>query len=221
MTPQKQLQIAFRYIQKHFPMLEEISSSSEIDQKLIRYEQELQRWNKKIRLTGLTNFQEFTQRHLIDSLIALGDLLSLPEGSIIMDVGSGAGFPAIPLALFRPDLEWVLTESRQRRAAFLQRMKQILKLERMKVHTTRVAGEPEQESLPTEVSRLLFRAVNPDEILPISTRYLLPEGQVLYWGTADYKASSLEELECTDKWDYQLPKGEKFTLFFFGRKGQG
>jgi 16S rRNA (guanine527-N7)-methyltransferase len=76
--------------------------------------------NQNINLTGITDPEGMAIRHMIDALTALPLLDALPEGSRLLDLGSGGGVPGIPLALARPDLEVALAESRQRKAGALQ-----------------------------------------------------------------------------------------------------
>ncbi|MGE5568754.1 MAG: 16S rRNA (guanine(527)-N(7))-methyltransferase RsmG [Rhodospirillales bacterium] len=78
----------------------------------------LVRWNRVLNLTAIKRLEEAVVRHYCESLF-LG--VHLPaEGVSVLDVGSGAGFPGIPIAVLRPECEVVLAESHQRKAAFLR-----------------------------------------------------------------------------------------------------
>lgn len=182
------------------------------------FSQQLAKWNKTIRLTGTGDQLHIFQKHIADSLPGLGPLKSIPAGSKILDVGTGAGFPAIPLAICRPDLEWHLVESRQRRAVFLQQLRRDLSIENMKVHTVRFDGEPEKEKLPADFHAILFRAVAPDQVLPVASKYLHEEGKVIYWGTTHYEVPVLKSLELTNEYPYKLESGDSFKLFAFSKK---
>ena len=75
-------------------------------------------WNKKINLTRIQSLEDAVRLHYCESLFLA---LQLPPGSLSMvDVGSGAGFPGLPIAIFRPDCRVTLVESHQRKAAFLR-----------------------------------------------------------------------------------------------------
>src|SRR5437870_6832970 len=76
----------------------------------------LLKWNKSINLTAITDPAEVVEKHVIDSL-ALAPLV--PKGSLL-DAGSGAGFPGIPLAIALPELEVTLVDSVQKKVAFLK-----------------------------------------------------------------------------------------------------
>ncbi len=78
----------------------------------------LHKWNRILNLTSIRDLAQVVERHYAESLF-LASRLS-PESIHIADVGSGAGFPGIPVAIFRPDCEVVLIESHQRKAAFLR-----------------------------------------------------------------------------------------------------
>src|ERR1700682_5683540 len=76
------------------------------------------RWNKTINLTRIERVEEAVDRHYAESLF-LGS--NLPPGRLsIADVGSGAGFPGVPIAILRPELSVFLIESHQRKAVFLK-----------------------------------------------------------------------------------------------------
>ena len=78
----------------------------------------LTRWNRVLSLTSVRTLEEAVERHYCESVFAA---LHLPEGPVsVADVGSGAGFPGVPIAIMRPDCEIVLIESHQRKAAFLK-----------------------------------------------------------------------------------------------------
>jgi 16S rRNA (guanine(527)-N(7))-methyltransferase RsmG len=92
-------------------------SSAQLDQLQQHYELML-RWNKTINLTRIEGIEEAVDRHYAESLF-LGS--NLPDGPLnIADVGSGAGFPGIPIAILRPEVSVSLIESHQRKAVFLK-----------------------------------------------------------------------------------------------------
>ena len=80
----------------------------------------LLRWNARVNLTAIRRPEEIVQRHFGESLFA-GALLSnrLPEGSELLDYGSGAGFPGLPIQLLLPAVHVILAESQAKKAAFL------------------------------------------------------------------------------------------------------
>ncbi len=78
----------------------------------------LTRWNRTVNLTSVRNFEEAVERHYCESVFAACHLPAGPAS--IADIGSGAGFPGIPVAIMRPEVSVVLIEAHQRKAAFLK-----------------------------------------------------------------------------------------------------
>ena len=92
-------------------------SAMQLDQLQQHYEL-MQRWNETINLTRIERIEEVVDRHYAESLF-LG--ANLPAGPLrVADVGSGAGFPGIPIAILRPEVSMSLVESHQRKAVFLK-----------------------------------------------------------------------------------------------------
>lgn len=85
---------------------------------LYRHYQLLELWNKKLNLTAIRKAEQAVVRHYCESLF-LGTLLPADPVSVA-DIGSGGGFPGIPMAILRPDCRFALIESHQRKAAFLR-----------------------------------------------------------------------------------------------------
>jgi 16S rRNA (guanine527-N7)-methyltransferase len=90
--------------------------------------------NKQFNLTRITAPEDFLYRHLLDSLTLLP---LIPPQAKLIDVGSGAGFPAIPLAIARPDITVVALESLEKKCGFIRQVKESLKLENLSVEKTR------------------------------------------------------------------------------------
>jgi 16S rRNA (guanine527-N7)-methyltransferase len=76
--------------------------------------------NEWMNLTRITDPLEYLKFHMLDSLTVLPDVMGLTgEGDICVDLGSGGGYPGLPLMLFLPDRKWVLVDSRKKKVAFL------------------------------------------------------------------------------------------------------
>lgn len=97
-----------------------------------RYLEELLRWKERLSLTAAATATEVVAVHFSESLIPLA-VWSFGEGSRAIDVGSGAGFPGVPLKIVRPDLRVVLLEASRRRAAFLEHLRTVLELDDLEV----------------------------------------------------------------------------------------
>lgn len=97
-----------------------------------RYAQLLQTWNEKINLTGIRNEEEILIKHFYDSLACLKVLPEKSSFSFI-DVGSGAGFPGLPIKIARPDISLTLVESVNKKADFCR-----LAVEELGLDNTRI-----------------------------------------------------------------------------------
>jgi len=94
-------------------------------EKFEAYYQALIDWNRRVNLTSITEAKDVALKHFADSLTAEQFISS---GTNLADVGSGAGFPGIPLKLFRPDIKITLMDSLNKRVAFLKEMIALLDL---------------------------------------------------------------------------------------------
>lgn len=101
-----------------------------------RYLREITDWRRRFNLTAARDAAQITGLHFVDSLLALS-ACEFPEGCSVADVGSGAGFPGIPLKIVRPDLKLTLVESSRRRVAFLEHVRSVLGLDDMEIEWVR------------------------------------------------------------------------------------
>lgn len=101
---------------------------------LLRYLEEMQRWNSTHNLTAVRDPQEMVVKHLLDSLSVLPQV----QGKTLLDVGAGAGLPGIPIAVAAPKLQVTLLESNGKKCAFLRHAVRSLKLPNATVAQTRL-----------------------------------------------------------------------------------
>jgi len=120
-------------------------------QQLLDYLQLLQKWNRVYNLTAIRQLNDMVSKHLLDSL-AIAPYL---QGDEIIDVGSGAGLPGIPLALYYPEKQFVLIDSNSKKTHFLLQAKQTLKLANIDVVNKRVEAFIPPPCFSSVISRAL------------------------------------------------------------------
>ncbi len=119
-----------------------LNLAPDVQQKLMDYLHLLVKWNKVHNLTAVRDIDEMVMLHLLDSLVVMPHI---QEGNLL-DVGSGAGLPGIPLALARPDLKITLLDSNHKKSTFQRQAKAELGLGNLQVVCSRVeAFQPEQK----------------------------------------------------------------------------
>lgn len=132
----------------------------------------LRGWNTRINLVGKTSTDDWWTRHVLDSLQLVP---LLPDNGPILDLGSGAGFPGIVLAL-ATDRAVHLIEADRRKAAFLMEAVRVLKLETALVHNLRIDAAP-----PVPATVVTARALAPlTDLLRHAHRMLPPGGVALF-----------------------------------------
>jgi 16S rRNA (guanine527-N7)-methyltransferase len=136
---------------------------------LDRYLDLLEKWNRVYNLTAIRDRSRMVTHHLLDSLAALPHL----RGPHILDVGSGAGLPGIPIAVAGPSLRVTLLESNHKKSAFLTQAVAELQLANAAVVTERVEAWQTDQRFDTIVSRAFAEL---GEFVTLSGRLLAPGG---------------------------------------------
>ena len=105
------------------------AAASETQQaRFAQYAELLKDWNQRMNLTAITDDDGIAVKHFLDSVLPLY-YLDFPPGAALADIGTGAGFPGLPLKIMRPDLEVTLIDSLQKRVRFLETVCGALALE--------------------------------------------------------------------------------------------
>ena len=144
-----------------------LSASGVLADALCRFLAELEKWNRAYNLTAVRKLRDMIPRHVLDSLA----VLPLMRGRVL-DVGSGAGFPAVPLALANPKLQVTALDSNGKKARFLRHVQRTLKLENLQVAEVRL----ESFAPPAPFDVITSRAFASLEEFLDQTRHLLAPG---------------------------------------------
>lgn len=115
-------------------------------------------WNQKLNLTAITAPEEVAVKHMIDSLSCYDQAL-FPHGCSVIDVGSGAGFPGVPLKILRPDLALTLLDSLHKRIIFLESLTVALGLSGVTAIHARAEEAGRQPKLREQFTVVTSRAV--------------------------------------------------------------
>ena len=117
----------------------------------------LLKWNEGINLTSVRSPEEMITRHYCESIFFALHLPEARQGAKIADVGSGAGFPGVPMAVLRPDWQLTLIESHQRKSVFLRESARVLRNVRVLAERAEVVSE--------QFDWLVSRAVRAGDVL--------------------------------------------------------
>ena len=119
--------------------LERLGLTPDLDQRelILIYSCLLYKWNDVAGLISKNDEDTFFLRHFCDSLQPLL-LFGFKKNAVILDIGSGGGFPSIPIRVFRPDLSFVLVESNRKKASFLNEVKKELNFENVTIYNGRI-----------------------------------------------------------------------------------
>jgi 16S rRNA (guanine527-N7)-methyltransferase len=134
------------------------------------YEQELVRWNEKFNLTAIREIEQIRYKHFLDSLTCVMAWGETRPKSLI-DVGTGAGFPGIPLKILYPNLQLTLVESVGKKSKFCQHMADLLKLQNVNIIQDRVEVIGQDPKYREKFDWAVARAV---ANLPVLSEFLVP-----------------------------------------------
>jgi 16S rRNA (guanine527-N7)-methyltransferase len=145
------------------------------------YLTQLLRWNRTINLTSITDPYEIIGKHFVDSLAALV-AVDFPIEGVVIDVGSGGGFPGIPLKIVRQDLWLVLIEPTQKKSSFLRAVVGTLQLKNVCIFSGTIADYAVGEH-HTLGDLMVVRALRFDQVAPFAPSVLKQIGKVVLYGT--------------------------------------
>lgn len=147
-------------------------------------------WNEKINLTAITDPSEVVEKHFVDSLTLLSHC-KIKQGAKVIDVGTGAGFPGVPLKIMRPDIQLTLLDSLNKRLNFLGEVCSTLGIEAERIHK-RAEEAGLEHKMRESYDVAAARAVAPLNVL---CEYCLPLVKMKGYFLAMKGPGAKEELE--------------------------
>lgn len=127
--------------------------------------------NRQLNLTRIIDIQEFGEKHLWDSLRGVTRLLSDPTPLSVIDIGTGGGFPGLPVAIARPDWQVTLLDSTRKKITFLQTLLAPLELDQVRTFCERAETVGQNPDHREQYDLALIRAVGP---ATVCAEYALP-----------------------------------------------
>jgi 16S rRNA (guanine527-N7)-methyltransferase len=149
-----------------------VPSSEEIIRQLLAFIELLHKWNRVYNLTAVREKEKMVTHHILDSVAVLPFL----TGVEVLDVGSGAGLPGVPLALVSPERQFVLVDSNAKKTRFLQQVRAELGLTNLSIETGRVEHIHPAKTFDTVLSRA-FSSIS--QFLLAAGAHCKPDGRIL------------------------------------------
>ena len=180
-------------------------------------------YNKNVNLTAITDFKEIVEKHFIDSVLPFSTL-DIPENSSFIDVGTGAGFPSLPLLIWRGDLKGTLCDSLEKRCVYLKKACEKLNIKAEIIHArAEELGKERRE-------RYDFATARAVSAMPVLTEFCLPfvkkGGLFVALKSVNEEAKPAENAikvlggKLEEVRDYTLPSGDKRRLMLVRKISQ-
>ena len=191
----------------------DLPASDQLCDQLRVYLDLLLRWNRRISLTSINSPEEIVRTHFAESLLATKSLGEI-HGRLA-DVGTGGGFPGLPLRIYIPDLALTLIEPNAKKCVFLAEVARALELKNVEIIQRRYE-DIRRPDPPFDI--VTARALGQfQEFLDWAAEVLAPQGHVMVWTGPDGKL----ELERRKSWKWRSPyliPGSKHRLILIGSR---
>lgn len=200
-----------------------IEIDAEKAKKLAELSEFMVEYNKNVNLTAITDFKEIVEKHFIDSILPFTSL-KIAENSSFIDVGTGAGFPSLPLLIWRDDLKGTLCDSLQKRCVYLEKACVKLGIKAEIVHArAEELGRERREKYDFATARAV-------SAMPVLTEFCLPfvkkDGLFIALKSVNEDAKSAENAikmlggRLEEVSDYALPSGDKRRIMIVKKISQ-
>ena len=200
-----------------------VDISEEMGEKLVRLCDFMVEYNKNVNLTSITEFEEIVDKHFVDSVMPFF-MVDIPEKSTFIDVGTGAGFPALPLLIVRPDLRGTLCDSLNKRCVYLEKACEMLDISAEIIHArSEELGRKRRECFDFATARAVAA-------MPVLCEYCMPfvkvGGRLIALKSVnediDIAGNAITKLggNADIVKDYELPNGDKRRLVIVKKLSQ-
>lgn len=144
----------------------DIESNPDSEEKVLLYTKELIGWSKKINLTAIKLPNDIIIKHFLDSLVCLKEINKIKEKTPkVLDIGTGAGFPGLPLKIFSPNLSVSLMEATGKKVRFLQELLAKLNIQDVVLLHGRAEELSKKEELQQKFDVVVIRAIGELKLL--------------------------------------------------------
>lgn len=182
----------------------------------VAYLKHLKTWNRTFNLTGITSDNEIVIKHFVDSFAAL-NAVEIRSGSRLLDIGTGAGFPGVPLKIVRPDLRITLVEPVHKKTSFLRFLIGLLRLDDTEIFEGNFDQFMSNRQATGSYDYITTRALKPNFIMQVGAKLLRPGGAAIF-----YSSKPMSEFFLLKTWNrindhvVDLPRGfgQRHVLIF-------
>lgn len=175
-------------------------------EQFLRYLTHLIEWNRVINLTAIVDPNEIIIKHFVDSLAVLVTT-DFTDKSLVLDVGSGGGFPGIPIKIMKSGVRMVLVEPVQKKCSFLNSVVGLLKLQDVSIFNGTIE-QYAQWPLRQPIDTVVIRALKCEEIQMHIPALLAPKGKVVLYRTCPINNEEMwEDFHLIDENILMLPQG--------------
>jgi 16S rRNA (guanine527-N7)-methyltransferase len=175
--------------------------------KFMTYLKQLKEWNKTTNLTSIVKDEEIVIKHFIDSIAAIKAERFI-DGSLVFDIGSGAGFPGIPIKILRPDLRLVLIEPSKKKSSFLRYIIGLLKLENVDVFEGSLEQLAEDSTDREQANYIVARGIKFEFIIDLARIILTSNGRILLFLSTFVDRARIDSKAIVEnEYSFDLPIG--------------
>ena len=172
-----------------------IEINAEQEEKFLKYMESILEWNEKVNLTAIKDRDEFIKKHYIDSIV-IGAFKEFKEAKNIIDVGTGGGFPGVPLAILFPEKEFVLIDSLNKRIKIINEVCEELNIKNVRAIHSRAEDLARDKNHRDKYDICISRAV---ANLSTLAEYCLPFVKTDGWFLPYKTEKAAEEIKLAEK----------------------